>query len=87
MYTNSNIIITTSKQDSSFLVYDIKAKKIIFDKERIEDFNDLFLRARKDLLIDHLEFIEILMIFLLHLIQKLDILMLKLIHTKDCLIM
>jgi hypothetical protein len=38
---NSDIIITTSKQDSSFLVYDIKEKKIIFDKERIEDLNDL----------------------------------------------
>lgn len=41
MYMNSDIIITTSKQDSSFLVYDIKEKKIIFDKERIEDLNDL----------------------------------------------
>jgi len=38
---NSDIIITTSKQDSSFLVYNIKEKKIIFDKERIEDLNDL----------------------------------------------
>jgi len=38
---NSNIIITTSKKDSTFLVYDIKEKKIIFDKERIEDLNDL----------------------------------------------
>ena len=41
MCMNSDIIITTSKQDSSFLVYDIKEKKIIFDKERIEDLNDL----------------------------------------------
>jgi hypothetical protein len=38
---NNNLIITTSKQDSSFIVYDIKEKKIIFDKERIEDLNDL----------------------------------------------
>jgi hypothetical protein len=38
---NSSIIITTSKKDSTFLVYDIKEKKIIFDKERIEDLNDL----------------------------------------------
>jgi len=38
---SSDIIITTSKQDSSFLVYNIKEKKIIFDKERIEDLNDL----------------------------------------------
>lgn len=41
MYMNSDIIITTSKKDSSFLVYGIKEKKIIFDKERIEDLNDL----------------------------------------------
>lgn len=38
---NNDIIITTSKKDSSFLVYDIKQKKIIFDKEKIEDLNDL----------------------------------------------
>jgi len=37
---NSDIIITTSKQDSSFFVYDTKEKKVIFDKERIEDLND-----------------------------------------------
>jgi len=37
---NSDIIITTSKQNSSFLVYDTKEKKVIFDKERIEDLND-----------------------------------------------
>jgi hypothetical protein len=44
---NSNIIITTSKKDSSFLVYDIKEKKIIFDKERIEDLNDLSSESKK----------------------------------------
>lgn len=44
---NSNIIITTSKQNSSFLVYDIKEKKIIFDKERIEDLNDLSSESKK----------------------------------------
>ena len=44
---NSNIIITTSKKDSSFLVYDIKEKKIIFDKERIEDLNDLSSDSKK----------------------------------------
>lgn len=38
---NSSLIITTSKEDSSFLVYDIKEKKVIFDRERIEDLNDL----------------------------------------------
>jgi len=38
---SNNLIITTSKQDSSFIVYDIKKKKIIFDKERIEDLNDV----------------------------------------------
>ena len=38
---SSNLIITTSKQNSSFLVYNIVEKKIIFDKERIEDLNDL----------------------------------------------
>lgn len=47
MYMNSNIIITTSKKDSSFLVYDIKEKKIIFDKERIEDLNDLSSESKK----------------------------------------
>ena len=47
MYMNSDIIITTSKQDSSFLVYDIKEKKIIFDKERIEDLNDLSSESKK----------------------------------------
>jgi len=44
---NSNIIITTSKKDSSFLVYDIKEKKIIFDKERIEDLNDPSSESKK----------------------------------------
>lgn len=44
---NSDIIITTSKQNSSFLVYDIKEKKIIFDKERIEDLNDLSCEGKK----------------------------------------
>ena len=44
---NSNIIITTSKKDSAFLVYDIKEKKIIFDKERIEDLNDLSCEDKK----------------------------------------
>jgi hypothetical protein len=44
---NSNIIITTSKKDSSFLVYDIKEKKIIFDKEKIEDLNDLSCEGKK----------------------------------------
>jgi hypothetical protein len=44
---NSNIIITTSKKDSTFLVYDIKEKKIIFDKERIEDLNDLSSESKK----------------------------------------
>jgi len=44
---NSSIIITTSKKDSSFLVYDIKEKKIIFDKERIEDLNDLSCEGKK----------------------------------------
>jgi hypothetical protein len=38
---SSDLIITTSTQDSSFLVYDTKEKRIIFDKERIEDLNDL----------------------------------------------
>jgi len=44
---SSDIIITTSKKNSSFLVFDITEKKIIFDKERIEDFNDLSSESKK----------------------------------------